>query len=100
MKNRNTYNVSQDFLNKINAIQNLNKIKKTELKQLIIIYIKLNSLFNIDDKILNLFLPYILYANILFKDEQSKNLEYNIKDEQSKNLEYNIKDVITSYNEI
>jgi len=88
MKNRNTYNVSQDFLNKINAIQNLNKIKKNELKQLIMIYIKLNSLFNLDDEILNLFLPYILYANILFKDERSKNLEYNIKD------------VITLYNEI
>ena len=91
MRNRISYDISQDFLNKINNINNLNNIKKSELKQLIMIFIKLNSLFNLDDKILNLFLPYILYTNIILKDNQIN---------QIKNLEYNISDIITIYNKI
>lgn len=81
MKSKLSSKISTDFLNKINKINNLKKINKLELKKLIIIYIKLNSLFNYDDNVLNMYLPYILYSNIHLKNS-------------------NINDVIEEFNDI
>ncbi len=64
MKKKLQPNISIDFLNKINNINNLKNINNLELKKLIMIYIKLNSLFNINDEMLNMYLPYIIYSSI------------------------------------
>ncbi len=79
MKSKLSYKTTIDFINKINKIKNLKNINKLELKRLIIIYIKLNSLFNYDNKVLNMYLPYILYTNIFLKDNNIKDIieEYN-----------------------
>ena len=79
MKNKLSCKISTDFLNKINKINNLKNINKLELKKLIIIYIKLNSLFNYDDNVLNMYLPYILYSNIYQKNNNLNDIieEYN-----------------------
>ena len=81
MKNKISYKISSEFINKINKIKDLKNINKLELKKLIIIYIKLNSLFNYDNDVLNMYLPYILYSNIYMKNS-------------------NIEDVIEKYNDI
>jgi hypothetical protein len=81
MKGKISYKISTDFINKINKIKDLKNINKIELKKLIIIYIKLNSLFNYDDNVLNMYLPYILYTNIFLKNN-------------------NIEDIIDEYNDI
>ena len=81
MKSKISYKISSEFINKINKIKDLKNINKLELKKLIIIYIKLNSLFNYNNEVLNMYLPYILYTNIFLKDN-------------------NIRDIIEEYNDI
>jgi hypothetical protein len=79
MKSKLSYKTTIDFINKINKIKNLKNINKLELKRLIIIYIKLNTLFNYDNDVLNLYLPYILYSNIHMKNNNVEDVieEYN-----------------------
>jgi hypothetical protein len=75
MKKKYSHNISVDFLNKINKINDLKNINKLELKKLIMIYIKMNSLFNINDEMLNMYLPYILYSSVYSKNNAID--EYN-----------------------